>query len=464
MKHIIFTSILIGLFSFATVFADIPEVRWICTTESKPWQEKSSIHPVESTVMPADMQIHPQLAKQEIEGFGGCFNELGWKALAGLSEDAREEVIASLFGEKGCNFTRARTPIGASDFAIDYYSLDDTVDDFDLKHFSIDRDLKCQIPFIKSAMKYQPGLKVWASPWSPPAWMKEDGKYAGGRIRFTPEILKTYAYYLARFVKEYRAVGIDIDAVHVQNEPHIANNYPTCLWTGAQLRDFIRDYAGPVFKEQKVEAQLWLGTINDKDFNSTVGTVLSDPMAAKYVQGIGFQWDGQEIIASARELYPDLPLIQTENECHDGKNSFADAEHTFQLFRKYINGGAQAYFFWNMILQSGGKSSWGWAQNAMITIDTESKQVTYHPEYYLMKHIAHFVPPKSKLIYSTGVWGDKIAFLRPDGSAVVIMGNSSNKEYEPAIGISRDNRTAIKVKVPPHSFNTFVIPKELVEK
>jgi len=146
--------------------------------------------------------------------------------------------------------------------------------------------------------------------------------------------------------------------------------------------------------------------------------------------------------------------MQSENECHDGKNSFADAEHTFSLFRRYMTGGANSHFFWNMVLQPGGKSSWGWAQNAMITVDSKSQQIEFHPEYYVMKHISHFVPPKSHMIACTGSWGDKIAFVKPDGTSVLIIGNTANRAYEITIGTS-DNTAPERVTLPGHSFNTF---------
>lgn len=434
------------------------EVQWICTTADAPWTEKPAPQVVDAPAGETEIALHPQKAMQTIEGFGGCFNELGWKALSGLSPTARKEVIASLFSDAGCAFTLARTPIGASDFALDYYSLDDHPGDFAMEKFSIERDRGCLIPYIKAAMDERPKLRVWASAWSPPAWMKDAGKYNGGRLKDDPAILKAYALYLSKFAEEYRKEGIDLYAVHVQNEPRIANNYPTCLWSGAAMRDFVRNYMGPTFEARKPGADIWLGTINDGNFNATIGTVMADAKAASYIKGIAFQWDGQNIIADAHALYPNMPLIQSENECHGGKNSFADAEHTFWLFRKYMDGGANAYFFWNMVLQPGGKSSWGWAQNAMITVDSEKGEVTYHPEFYLMKHIAHFIPAGSQLIYSTGVWGDKIGFIRADGSTVLIMGNSASRDYDISIAVPGQSNRVIRVTVPSHSFNTFVFP------
>ena len=289
--------------------------------------------------------------------------------------------------------------------------------------------------------------------------MKDNGNYSGGHLKQDAATLAAYAVYLAKYTEAYRAAGVDLYAVHVQNEPRATNNYPTCLWTGAQERDFIRDHLGPTFRDRHVPAQIWLGTINDPDMDSFAGIVMADPKAAAFVAGVGYQWVGQDAIGDAHRAFPKLPLMQTENECHGGDNSVADAEHTYRLLCKYLKGGAGSYFYWNMVLPPGGKSSWGWPQNAMVTVDPATKAVTYHPEFYVMEHVSHFVRPGSHLAAATGNWGDKLAFTAADGSAVLVMGNSSGGPLDVTVGTGGSGRRLWRATLPSHSFSTFVFPR-----
>jgi len=186
-------------------------ITWISSADQQPWQTmpSPSLTTAGSTV-PPEVRIAPRKTYQTIDGFGGCFNELGWVALGKASEADRKQVVAALFGEDGCAFTVARLPIGASDFALDGYSLAETPDDYELKFFSIKRDKQHLIPFVKAAMRVRPDLRCWGSPWSPPAWMKSNNHYSRGSLKWDPAILHSYAMYFARWVEAYRAAGVNI--------------------------------------------------------------------------------------------------------------------------------------------------------------------------------------------------------------------------------------------------------------
>ncbi|RYF34038.1 MAG: glycosyl hydrolase, partial [Cytophagaceae bacterium] len=180
--------------------------------------------------------------------------------------------------------------------ALDAYSLDDAPGDYDLRDFSIARDRKQLIPFIKAAMEVRPTLRSWASPWSPPAWMKTNNSYSQGSLKWEPAILKTYANYFTRWVEAYEKENINIYAITPQNEPNILSPYPSCLWSGAQLREFIGDYLGPALNERKSNVQLWVGFNGDPfnggdNVNDRLITVLDDPKANRFLTGIGFQYD-----------------------------------------------------------------------------------------------------------------------------------------------------------------------------
>ncbi|HUO08905.1 MAG TPA: glycoside hydrolase family 30 beta sandwich domain-containing protein [Phycisphaerae bacterium] len=460
IRHLSF--VISGLLLTTAASAATPQ--WICSTAAVPWRQMPAPQLTEDPAAKPDLLIHTQQPLQQIEGFGGCFNELGWQVLLTLSERDRTQILRDLFADEGCAFTRARMPIGASDYARDWYSLDDTPpgspNDLSLSHFNIERDRGYMLHYVKAAMTIRPDLQIWLSAWSPPAWMKDNNNYASGHLKSDPVIQKAYAQYLAKAVQAYQSEGLHIYACMVQNEPKSDSKYPTCVWTGEQERDFVRDYMGPAFHEQKVNAEIWLGTINDAKPEDFAIPVLSDPAAAKFITGVAYQWEGKEAIAKTHEFFPTMKLMQSESECGTGKNSFADAEHTFALMRTYFNGGASSYFYWNMVLPPGGVSTWGWKQNALITIDPTppAHTITRHPEFYLMKLASHFIPPGSHLVTTTGNWGDKLAFQTPAGDTVLLVGNSSKSDL-PLI-IATGTNESLHLTLPSHSLNAFVLPEK----
>jgi glucosylceramidase len=437
---------------------------WISSTADKPWETqtiKAGSHGSRVNLTITEDKHQP------IEGFGGCFNELGYEALQLLSDEDRNATLHSLFHPNGEHkFSICRLPIGASDYALEWYSLNETDGDYAMDHFSIDRDLLYLIPYIKEALKLNPELKLFASPWSPPTWMKTPKAYNYGTLRWEPAILKAYALYFVKFVQAYQAEGITIHQVHVQNEVIADQKFPSCVWTGEQLREFIRDYLGPAFDEHGLDTEIWLGTINapeswdewikkkDQGFDAYAHTVLSDPEAYKYVKGVGYQWAGKYGIQRTVQSYPELRYMQTENECGDGENTWFYAKYVFSLYQHYFTNGVNAYIYWNMVLQPKGRSTWGWEQNSMLTVMPESKQVKINPEYYVMKHFSHFVGPNSQRVGLSGNWsGDSVAFKNDEGRYVVVTSNPFKQQRSIQISI---NGEQYQLDMEPESFHTFI--------
>ena len=408
--------------------------------------------------------------KQTVLGFGGCFNELGWEALQLLQEDVRRAFIRELYTEEGCHFTYGRVPIGANDFSLEWYSCDETPEDYELKDFSIQRDKIYTLPYIKEAMVWQPDLELFASPWSPPIWMKTKKAYNYGTLRMEEAVLRAYARYFARFVQAYKEEGVRVAQIHVQNEPMADQKFPSCKWTGEEMRDFIKNYLGPEFAAQGMDTQIWLGTINgpftdfmmpgfsapfSEFYDQFINTVLSDPEARKYISGVGLQWGGKHVIEQVSLSYPELHLMNTESECGDGKNTWEHMEYIFRQMWIYFKHGAERYTYWNMALQNGGISTWGWTQNSLCTVDPEQKTLTLQPEFYLMKHFSHFVQPGAKYLETRGHWcANCLAFENPDGSIVLQVGSNMNNDREFTFCHKGESFTAV---IPAHSIHTFVI-------
>lgn len=424
-------------------------IQWIATAKDQLWQEKQ---PEQKTSAAVNITV-TEAGKRIIEGFGGCFNELGYHAIQQLPEQEQQTVYEALFSPDGdCRFSICRLPIGASDYALEWYSHNETDDDIDMAHFSIERDRKYLIPYIKEALRRNPDLQLFASPWSPPTWMKFPKAYNYGTLRWEPAILTAYALYFVKFVQAYAEEGITIHQVHVQNEVVADQKFPSCVWTGEQLREFIRDYLGPAFKQHGLQTEIWLGTINGierdlftksaSDYDAIAAPALSDPEAAKYISGVGFQWAGKYALQQTVQSYPDMRYMQTENECGDGQNTWEYAQYVFNLYRHYFVNGANAYIYWNMILEPEGKSTWGWKQNAMMTAQVEKQKVELNPEYFVMKHFSHFVKPGARRVEMEGPWtGSAVAFRNPDNTNVIVVQNPFKEAREAVISIGGKNYT-----------------------
>lgn len=399
---------------------------------------------------------------QTIDGFGGAFNEKGWDAMSGMKPAEREKIIKDLFSDDGLNLSIGRIPIGANDYSMDYYSLADTPGDYELKNFSMDREHKYHIPYLKSAMKYKPELKVFASPWTPPAWMKANNFYGcrgsaeQAHLIWDEKTQKAYAKYLSKFATSYQKEGINLEQIHLQNEPAACQDFPSSTWTGPQMRDFLRDYLVPQFEKDNQKAEIWLGTINHGDYKAYAEPVLTDPKLKGKIAGVGYQWDGKYAVAETHKRHPDIKLMQTESECGDGKNDVFAGLYTFSLIKKYLAGGANSYVYWNMVLDASGTSTWGWKQNALINIDRmQGGKAQYNFEYYVIKHFSNLVKPGAKLL-KADIDEDTLAFENPDESIIVVSGNPSFSEKE--ITFTYQGQM-VKAKLPMMTMNSFILRK-----
>lgn len=400
-------------------------IKWFSTTENNYWQQ-IDYKPSEAADK-TDLRSTGE-TDQIIDGFGGCFNELGQIALEKLSEEDHQKLLDLLFlpDADGLQFNYCRTPMGSSDFAERWYSYDETEDDYAMENFSIDRDRKYLLPYIKSALKRNPDIKMFGSPWSPPTWMKFPKAYNFGTLNWDEKTLKAYALYFAKYVEEYEKEGVKINQVHIQNEPFSDQKFPSCKWTGEQFVEFIGNYLGPVFEEKGIKADIFLGTLNSgnvSSFNEYVNALMHDPKASKYTKGVSFQWAGKNMIPLMKESFPDVYTIQSENECGDGWNAWGNAVYTYSLLRNYLTYGVRAYVYWNMVLSEGGLSTWGWRQNSMITV-LDNGTYKLNPEFYIMKHFSRYVKPGAVRLVIAGRWtSNSVLFRNADGSLVLITYN-----------------------------------------
>lgn len=417
-------------------------ISMVTTTEASAWQKGKVLKPTfQWEMLNLNLDSSKTLGRP-MEGFGGCFNELGWTSLSALHEDDRAKVMRELFHPtEGARFSYCRMPIGANDYATEAYSYDESDSDFALKHFSIEHDRTTLIPFIQAAMREQPKLKLWASPWTPPSWMKRNHFYAEakafggmkengirpdqlgheGEDMFIqkPEYFKAYAEYFGKFTDAYRAEGIRIGMVMPQNEFNSAQNFPSCTWTPQGLARFIVEL-GP--QMQKRDVDIFFGTLERGD-PKLFEAVMAEANAGRHIKGVGVQWAGKNAVAAIHNTYPQLAIFQSEQECGDGKNSWSYTGYCWELMKNYFRNGATGYMYWNISTADGGLSTWGWPQNSLVSVNIAEKTFRYNHDYYLLKHLTHFVEVGARAVKTAGTCDDVLAFANPDGALVVLLRN-----------------------------------------
>lgn len=430
----------------------------------------------------ADLTINDATTYQTWDGFGGSFNEMGWNVLTMLSTTERDRAIKLLFDAvDGAHFVFGRIPIGASDYAMDRYTLNETAGDYAMTNFSIARDRMRLIPFVKAALGYNANLRLWASPWTPPTWMKTTTgtvsgaactntgttAYDGGCMQDNAQMLQALALYLAKFVQEYGKEGIKIEAIHHQNEPGYATGYPSCLWSPALYTKFISTYLAPTFTSQNVTAAIYLGTMSNNDSGkdgTIVTTVNADATASKLIKGYGLQWNMRPIVAGLTSR--GLPIMQTEHQCGNypwqtatfksdkAPNDHAYGIETWTLIRDWILAGVNSYSAWNMVLDTIGTGIDAgrlWPQNALLTVDTTAKTLTATPAYYVFRHFSQYVAPGAKRVATSGTPVDALAFKNPDGSIVAVMYNAGTAARTVTLSIGG---ARLQLSVPASGFAT----------
>ncbi|GMS92747.1 hypothetical protein PENTCL1PPCAC_14922, partial [Pristionchus entomophagus] len=267
---------------------------------------------------------------QEIMGFGGCFTDSTGINLVSLPKDAQELLMRQYFGPNGTEYNMGRVPIGSNDFSLTQYSYDDVDGDFDLKHFAIAQDdFNYRIPFIKRAMELAEstgGLRLFASPWAPPAWMKTNGQMkGGGELKGDPNgpYYKTWANYFVKFFEAYLAEGIPFWAVTPQNEPTTGANpiYPwQTLYFDAEMEsEFVKHHLGPTLRKSNASKGLIMIGLDDDRIAlpGWADVMFADPIVSSYVAGIGIHWYKDDytsisVVNTTHERHPDKFILATE--------------------------------------------------------------------------------------------------------------------------------------------------------
>lgn len=408
------------------------------------------------------VMVDPSKAFQAIEGFGGALTDAAAETFAKLPKERQREVLEAYFDPaKGIGYSLARTHINSCDFSSASYAYAEP-GDVDLRTFSVAPDRRFRLPFIKAALATAGGpVKIYASPWSPPAWMKTNGSMLqGGRLR--PEHRDAWARYYARFVEEYEKEGVPMWGLTVQNEPMATQTWESCLFTGEEERDFVRDHLGPVLERaglSRLKLMVW--DHNRGILYQRAKAVYDDPAASRYVWGAGFHWyvgDHFDNVRLVHDAWPDKHLLFTEGTpaSYDPAtvNDWKWGEVYGASILRDVQNWAAGWTDWNVLLdERGGPNHVGNFCFAPVHGDTRTGALTFTSAYYYIGHFSKFVRPGARRVATTTNDDELLAtaFRHPDGRLVAVVMNETDADKEFALWV--DGRAA-KAKSAAHSILT----------
>jgi len=467
-----------------------PQVNvWITTANGQ--QKLNAQTPVAfSAKPPADLTVtvDPTRRFQAMTGFGGSITDASAAVLYSLSPSARDAAMHLLFDPvTGDGLDFLRQPIGASDFvASQDYTYDDMPPgqaDYSQQHFSIAHDEAEILPLLREAKRINPKLTIMATPWSPPAWMKTSGSLIGGRLMDNPKIYSSYALYLLKFVEAYRAHGVNVAAITVQNEPQNRTpaGYPGTDMPAIQEEKVIEDL-GPMLRAAGLRTQIlaydhnWSEHPNDiastppdetSDTNDYAQEVLSSP-AGQWVSGVSYHcyYGDPSAMTALHNQFPAGGIYETEcsgSQSTDPANTFSD---TLKWQARNLEIGstrnwAKTVVNWNVALDpSGGPHVGGCGTCTGILTVGPGGAVTPNAEYYALGHLSRFVQPGAVRIasssFGTTGWNGQVmdvAFVNPDGSTVLVAHNENDNPQSFSVS---ENGQSFDYILPGDSLATFV--------
>lgn len=429
-------------------------------------QFKPMAQPLETQVC---IFTDPDKTFQTFLGIGGALTDASAETFAKLPKDKQAEFMQAYFDkQKGIGYNFTRTNINSCDFSSDTYTYINE-GDAALKSFNIEHDKQFKIPFIKQAIAAAGGkLNLFASPWSPPAFMKTNNDILhGGKLK--KEFYQPWANYYTKFIKAYEAAGIPIWGISIQNEPMATQRWESCIYSGEEERDFLKNYLGPTMKAAGLGDKKIIGWDHNRDLlYQRASTLLNDPAAAKYLWGVGFHWyepwsGGEPMFDNLKlvnEAYPNTNLLFTEG-C---KEAFDLTKvNDWKLGEKYgvnmihdFNNGSVGFTDWNILLdETGGPNHVGNFCFAPIHGNTKTGELIYTNEYYYIGHFSKFIQPGAKRIVSAASRSmlQTTAFKNPDGTVAVIVMNPGDTKTQYYLWI---NGKAAEATALPHSISTLI--------
>jgi glucosylceramidase len=413
--------------------------------------------------------VNPAKQFQTLLGIGGSITDASAEVFAKLSSEKQEELLTAYFDpEKGNGYNLCRTSIHSADFSRESFTYIDEGDKL-LESFSIERDREYRIPMIKRAMRLAGSpFTFYASPWSAPAFMKDNNNMLyGGKL--LPEYCDTWALYYTKFIKAYEKEGIPVWGVTIQNEPAAVQRWESMIYTAEDERDFLKNHLGPTFQREGLSDKKIVVWDHNRDLSAhRAHTILGDPEAAQYAWGTGFHWyetwtGGESLqrnLAAIKESYPDKQLLFTEG-CNEGFNPeryqhWPNAERYGEAMIRDFNVGTVGWTDWNILLdQGGGPNHVGNFCFAPIHADLTTGELIYTPSYYYIGHFSRYIRPGAKRVSTTTNRSFLLAttFINEDNSMATVVMNKSDGAMDYDLNIGKRH---IRVNIPARAMQTIV--------
>ncbi|MCC7503790.1 MAG: glucosylceramidase [Saprospiraceae bacterium] len=382
------------------------------------------------------IQIDSTQQFQTVDGFGYTLTGGSAWLINRLGPSAREALLKELFGrgENSIGVSYLRISLGASDLSASVFSYNDLPagqTDTDLSEFSLSQDTVDLIPVLKQILAIRPDLKIMASPWSAPVWMKTNGSSIGGNLQ--PQYYGVYAQYFVRYIQAMQANGIAIDAVTPQNEPQHGGNNPSMVMSAAQQADFVKNHLGPAFQAAGLSTKIIIWDHNCDNPAYPI-TILNDAAAKAFVHGSAFHLYAGDIsaLSQVRTAHPDRELYFTEQWTGSTSDFGGDLKwHLKNVIIGSMRNWSRVALEWNLANDPSFKphTPGGCTQcKGALTID-DAGNITRNVSYYIVAHAAKFVPPGSVRIGSTLSYGSalhQVAFRTPEGKTALVVLNESN--------------------------------------
>jgi glucosylceramidase len=413
--------------------------------------------------------VDPSKTFQTILGIGGALTDASAETFYKLPADRQKEILTAYYDpEKGIGYTLARTNIQSCDFSSGSYSYVQDGDK-DLKTFSVAHDEKYRIPFIKKAIAAAGGkLTLYASPWSPPAFMKTNNDVLhGGSLK--PEFYQSWANFYGKFINAYKKEGIPVWGITIQNEPMAKQTWESCIYTAEQERDFLKNYLGSTMQKNGLgDKKIIIWDHNRDLIYQRASTLLEDPAAAKYAWGIGFHWyedwsGGDQMfdnVERVHESFPNKNLMFTEGCEFPFK---LDQLKDWKLGERYgrsmihdFNEGTVGWTDWNILLdENGGPNHVGNFCFAPVHAITQTGELIYTNSFYYIGQFSKFVRPGAKRISVAPSRSSLLAtgFINKDGKIAVIVMNQTDKQIDYNLWVHSQAAAIISL---PHSIETLV--------
>lgn len=417
-----------------------------------------------------DVLVDPQKQFQEVLGIGAALTDAAAETFFKLTEENQKRFMEAYYSvENGIGYSLGRTIIHSCDFSTGSYTYVEE-GDAELKTFNIDHDRQFRLPFTKLAIEAAGGeLTMYASPWSPPAFMKTNNNMLkGGKLK--PDFFQPWANYYVKFIEAYEAEGIPIWGLTIQNEPMAVQRWESCIYTAEEERDFLKNYLGPTLEKAGMgDRKIIIWDHNRDLLFQRASVILNDPEAAKYVWGTGFHWyedwkDGVPMfhnVKNVNDVFPDKNLIFTEG-CNEGYDieKIDEARLAERYGRSMINdfnNGVVAWTDWNILLdETGGPNHVGNLCFAPVHGNTKNGELTFTNSYYYIGHFSKFIRPGDKRISSVSSSNTVIStgFINDKGQVVVVAMNQGEKALK--YGITIGSRST-HLSIPAHGIQTIVL-------